>query len=214
MRLSFRHEIVTPGGYTDSHMKRILGLIGFLLSVLSGVASATPIRPNPAISHVLIVSVDGLRPDLVLLADAPTLRALLKRGSYTLWARTTDMAVTLPSHASMLTGVSPKKHGVTWNSAQPAERMIYSKWPTLFELARDAGYSTAMAAGKSKFSTLAKPGTLTRVFVPTDDIVSGTVVADHVVEWIQEDVPQVLFIHFAGPDATGHSRGWGSPEQL
>ncbi len=76
-------------------------------------------RPMPEISRVLIVSVDGLRPDLVLRAKAPVLRGLLDRGTYTLWATTTPSSVTLPSHTSMLTGVPPSVHGIDWNETLP-----------------------------------------------------------------------------------------------
>ena len=118
-------------------MRLALTLLAALACGLPARAHATPRRPVPAISHVLILSVDGLRPDLVLRANTPTLHSLLTRGSFTMWARTTDVAVTLPSHMSMLTGVPPEKHRVDWNDDQPGR---YPAWPTLFELARQAGY--------------------------------------------------------------------------
>ena len=78
-------------------------------------------RPIPAIQRVLVVSIDGLRPDLLLLADAPNARKLLKRGSYSMWAMTTPQSITLPSHVSMLSGVTPNRHGILWNSDLPLE---------------------------------------------------------------------------------------------
>src|SRR5687767_3158899 len=36
-------------------------------------------KPVPTIERALVVSIDGLRPDLILRADAPHLRALLRR---------------------------------------------------------------------------------------------------------------------------------------
>jgi len=139
---------------------------------------------------------------------------MLVRGSFSLWARTTDVAITLPSHTSMLTGVPPAKHGVTWNSPQPVGQRVYPAWPTLFEIARKAGYTTAMAAGKSKFSTLAKPGTLTWSFVPDSSITPDSIVTSIAVDWITRYGPQVLFVHLPEVDSAGHEFGWGSPEQL
>jgi predicted AlkP superfamily pyrophosphatase or phosphodiesterase len=173
-----------------------------------------PVRPIPQISRVLLISVDGLRPDLALRADAPAIRALMKRGSFSLWAQTTALAVTLPSHVSMLTGVPPSQHGVDWNSALPEKRGVYSAWPTLFEIARRAGYTTAMAAGKPKFTTLAKPGTLDWSFVPDSSITPDLEVTDRAVGWIERSAPQVLFVHLPEVDSAGHGYGWGSPEQL
>lgn len=173
-------------------------------------AARVPARPIPAIARVLIVSVDGLRGDVALRAATPTLHALLARGSYTMWSQTTDLAVTLPSHASMLTGVPPEKHGVTWNNDQPGR---YPSWPTLFELAHTAGYTTAMAAGKSKFHAFEKPGALDRSFVPGAQVVDDRTVADTAVAWIGRYRPQVFFVHLPGVDSAGHGFGWGSREQ-
>lgn len=171
-------------------------------------------RPVPSISRAVIVSVDGLRPDLLLRANAPTLRDLMKHGAFTMWAQTTAVAVTLPSHVSMLTGVAPGKHGIEWNTDLPLARPVYSAWPTLFELARQSGYTTAMAAGKPKFKTLEKPGSLSWSSVPKDSILPDAAVADTAVAWIGRYAPQVLFVHLPEVDITGHERGWGSKEQL
>src|SRR5688572_29170929 len=74
---------------------------------------------QPSNRRVLIISVDGLRPDLVLRAKMPHVRTLMESGSYTMWARTVAESNTLPSHASMLTGLVPAKHQVNWNDFQP-----------------------------------------------------------------------------------------------
>jgi len=196
----------------------VVGIVAGLLLAAPSLAAAGPTatvtRPIPQISRVLLVSVDGLRPDLVLRANAPVMQGMIGRGSYTLWARTTAVAVTLPSHVSMLTGVPPAKHGITWNSAQPPERRVYPAWPTLFEIARKAGYTTAMAAGKSKFSTLQTPGSLTWSFVPDSSITPDSIVTGIAVGWIERYGPQVIFVHLADVDAAGHEFGWGSPEQV
>jgi predicted AlkP superfamily pyrophosphatase or phosphodiesterase len=107
-----------------------------------------------AIDRVLIISIDGLRPDLLLRAAMPRVRALCASGSFTFWAETAPEAYTLPCHLSMLTGVSSEKHGVTWNDYIEE---AYPNAPTLFELAKELGYTTALATGKMKFITLLKP---------------------------------------------------------
>src|SRR5207245_445305 len=99
-------------------------------------------------------------------ADMPAMRAMLHEGAYTFWAKTTAVSITLPSHTSMVTGVSPAKHGISWNEDLPLVLPYYPKVPTVMEMATKAGYTTAMIARKSKFSTLNKPGTIKYVFVP------------------------------------------------
>jgi len=193
---------------------RVALLTFLLLPTAPPLLSARTVAPAPGISRALIVSIDGLRPDLLLRANAPVIHKLMEQGSFTMWARTTDLAVTLPSHTSMLTGVRPSKHGVIWNTNLPPGRQVYPAWPTLFEVARQRGFTTAMVAGKSKFSTLAKPGTLSWSFVPTETVISDKAVADTASLWIRSYAPRVLFVHLPEVDIAGHSKGWGSPAQL
>src|SRR3984957_17743813 len=128
-----------------------LAAILLLATTTATTTLAQPARPIPAIQKVLIVSIDGLRPDLALRADTPTIHQLIKDGSFSFWARTTAESVTLPSHTSMLTGAQPIKHGIQWNMELPLDYPVYPAYPTLFQLAKKAGYTTAMAAGKNKF---------------------------------------------------------------
>ena len=175
-----------------------------------------PARPFRAVEHVLIICIDGLRPDRALLADMPTLRGMLREGAYTFWARTTAVSITLPSVTSMLTGVIPQKHGIQWNEDLPINPPVYPKVPTVMEMAGRAGYTTGMVAGKSKFSVLNKPGTIRHVALPEGINTSedDATVAAETVKLIEAHQPGLLFVHFPEVDAAGHAKGWGSPEQL
>ena len=195
-------------------MKRRLAVVLALLLLVAPLAPAQTTRPFAAIDHVLIISIDGLRPDCMLRADAPTLRAMLDRGSFSLWARTTVASVTLPSHVSMLTGVRPEVHTIVWNAEMPFKNPIYPASPTIFELAKAAGYSTAMISGKAKFEIFNKPGALDDYFVPTRDMSDDDAVAAKAVPVILEHRPDVMFVHLPGPDWFGHKIGWGTPEQI
>lgn len=181
----------------------------------SAVPAARPQRPIPAVEHVLIVSIDGLRPDSALLADMPNLRGLLRRGAYTFWAKTTAVSITLPSHVSMLTGVTPNKHGIEWNRELPFAEPVYTNVPTVFEMATKAGYTAAMVAGKSKFVALVRPGTLTWSWVPAEGVkTTNKTVTAQAIEMLEKHRPDLLMVHFPDVDAVGHAKGWGSPEQL
>jgi predicted AlkP superfamily pyrophosphatase or phosphodiesterase len=187
-------------------------------------AAPAPAPPRPAVEHVVIIIVDGLRPDCALLADAPTLRSLARGGAYSFWARTTGVAITLPSSTSMLTGVRPEKHGIIWNRDQPPGLQTYPAVPTVLEMAARAGCVTAMVAGKSKFAALNKPGTVTHAFLPAGAAAhtvfppgtscSDERVAAEAVRIIEAYRPGLLVVHFPDVDAAGHAKGWGSPAQL
>jgi hypothetical protein len=167
-----------------------------------------PSHPVPAVDRAIVISVDGLRPDLLLRADARNMRWLMRTGAYTFWAVTVPVAVTLPSHTSMLTGVRPERHGITWNG--DSERQ-YPKVPTLFDVAHTAHLTTAMVAGKTKFSALARPGSLdwSSVRAASDEQVVNEAIAI-----LRLHRPNVLFVHIPGVDSAGHGHGWGSPEQV
>jgi len=195
---------------------RLLPLSLLLLTVVAfrAGAAAPAARPVPAITRALIVSIDGLRPDVLLRANGPHIRTLMATGSFTLWAQTTNLAITLPSHVSMLTGVTPRRHEIEWNRDLPLSQPVYPRFPTLFELAKKSGYTTAMVAGKSKFDTLAKPGTLDWSYVPQNPKTDTPDVASHAVQLLRDHQPQVLFVHLPGVDNVGHAIGWGTPQQL
>lgn len=197
-------------------MNRLLRFLalGVLVGGLKLPAVERPVRPIPAIERVLIISIDGLRPDRLLLADTPVLHRMIREGTYTFWAKTTAVAITLPSHVSMLTGVTPYYHGIEWNDDLPFSIQVYPHYPTLFETAKLGGYTTAMVTGKSKFGPLAKPGTLDYVFMPEKNLREDALVADEAVKVIHQLKPEVLFVHFPTVDRFGHQFGWGSPEQL
>lgn len=69
--------------------------------------------PTPVASvtrNVVLVSIDGLRPDAISYFKATTLQRLIREGSSSMTARTIMPSTTLPSHTSMLTGEPPDEH--------------------------------------------------------------------------------------------------------
>ncbi len=191
----------------------------FLLILLVLICSCKPVdaqttRPAAATDRVLIISIDGLRPDVLLRAEAPTLKAFITQASFTMWAKTTAQSTTLPSHTSMLTGVVPERHTIMWNGDMNFVEPVYPKVPTLFELAKKQGLSTAMVTGKSKFDTLAKPGTIDFIWITPESACKDTEVRDHAVKIIEANKPQVMFVHLPATDSAGHGQGWGSQPQL
>jgi arylsulfatase A-like enzyme len=152
----------------------------------------------------VIVSIDGLRPDVVPLVNPPNLIALTKRGAYTWQAQTVSPSNTLPSHVSMLTGFLPSRHGITWDEHLPAKGAI--KVPTIFLAARKAGLRTAIVAGKEKFNTLRENGEMD-VFVGGPRLDAD--VADQAVAQLYAGV-DLLFVHLPDVDLSGHATSWMS----
>lgn len=170
--------------------------------------SVTP-SPTPASRRVVIISIDGLRPDALQQTASPNIQGLAGRGAYSFAAQTIFPSVTLPSHASMLTGFGLPTHKVDWNDYEPARGPLATV-PTIFDLAHRAGLRTVMVAGKEKFKHLEVPGTLdVFVYAPAGD--------NDVIENALAQVAggfDLLFVHLPTVDQVGHSSGWMSEAYL
>ena len=102
---------------------------------------------------LLVVSLDGMRPDYVLKADEhglkiPHLRRLLAEGAHASGVRGVLPTVTYPSHTTILTGVWPAKHGIYSNVVTDPLGKNLDGWywyaevirvPTLWDAASSAG---------------------------------------------------------------------------
>ncbi|MGH7473537.1 MAG: alkaline phosphatase family protein, partial [Candidatus Methylomirabilales bacterium] len=98
-------------------------LLGCLLSLLvRDWIPASPAHSGPR--RVIIISIDGGRPDGILQAATPTITRVWKQGAYSFRAQTISPSTTLPAHTSMLTGISPDRHGERDNSWWPGEATV------------------------------------------------------------------------------------------
>ena len=123
----------------------------FLILVLPLLLSRTAFG-QPA-KHVVIVSIDGLRPEFYLDPSwgMVNLRLDMKKGAYAKGVNSVFPSVTFPSHTSMMTGVFPAKHGIYYNTTfDPQTDSIGLNWyyraiqaPTLWEAVHEAGMTSA-----------------------------------------------------------------------
>jgi predicted AlkP superfamily pyrophosphatase or phosphodiesterase len=131
-------------------MRRSLALRVFLVLCMAAANSARP-------ASLLMISIDGMKPEYVLDADAhglkvPFLRGLVQGGTYARGVTGVWPTVTYPSHTTLLTGVWPAQHGIYNNLEFDPKHQFADGWfwyarqirvPTLWQAAREAGLSTA-----------------------------------------------------------------------
>jgi predicted AlkP superfamily pyrophosphatase or phosphodiesterase len=180
-----------------------------LVALLSCFAMSLPARAAPRAQHVFIVSFDGGKPAVMQRSAMPSVFEMVQQGAATWNAQTIFPSITLPSHTSMLTGVRMEEHQISWNDWEPKRGLV--KVPTIFKLARENGYTTAIFAGKQKLRHLNLPGTVDEFQIPG---YASKTVAAAAAKYIVEKKPSLCFIHFADSDGAGHAHGWGSPEQI
>ena len=133
-------------------MRFSASLCSLALFAVSGVAQTTSAPPP-----VVMISIDGMKPEYVTQADAhrlkiPVLRAFLTQGTYAEGVVGVVPTVTYPSHTTMVTGVWPAEHGVIDNTTFDPLREHPGAWywdfadikvPTLYTVADAAGIKTA-----------------------------------------------------------------------
>ena len=116
------------------------------------VAEATGATPDRLADHVVLVSIDGLRPEFYLEPTwpAPMLQHMAQTGSHAEAVSGVFPSVTYPSHTSMITGALPSRHGIYYNSPFELDGQT-GRWywdaeliqvPTLWTATRDAGLTS------------------------------------------------------------------------
>lgn len=161
---------------------------------------------------VLVIGIDGVRPDVLAEVPTPALDGLAARGTFSDRARTTYPSVSGPGWSSFLTGVWPDKHGVTDNEFVGRR---YDAFPD---------FLTRIEQERPELNTFAVSDWLPLVRLdggmPT---VSDAVDVKHVLDgyelgWSEADSasvalavahlaeadPDALFVYLGNPDETSH----------
>ncbi|HEY5751253.1 MAG TPA: ectonucleotide pyrophosphatase/phosphodiesterase [Chryseolinea sp.] len=103
--------------------------------------------------HVVMISIDGLRPEFYKDPSwpAPNIQALARTGVYADGVRGVFPTVTFPSHTTMITGALPAKHGIYYNTPFEPEGQTGNwywdesliKVETLWDACKKKGLKTA-----------------------------------------------------------------------
>jgi len=122
-------------------------------------AVAPPAREPPGpIRHAIVITIDGLLPEAYRSPEAhglqvPVLRRLVAEGASSPGALSVFPAATYPAHTAIASGVNPRQHGIVTNRVFDPLGQNAGVWrwyaedvkvPRLWDIARAAGYSTAL----------------------------------------------------------------------
>lgn len=176
--------------------------------------SCGPIGRVPAGPNVLLVTIDTLRADHVgaygaARSETPTLDGLAARGVLFETA-IASAPLTLPSHATILTGLYPPSHGARHNGIHRVDESV----ETMAELFRAGGWSTGAVVGAT---VLNSEFGLSQGFDVYDDALETGVgaggiryperkaseVTDRAINWLATvgDRPFLLWVHYYDPHA-------------
>lgn len=162
---------------------------------------------------VILISIDGMRPDGMQTCGNPYVKELEKKCSYTYTGMSMTPSVTLPCHFSMAHSVTPQRHGILTNTYIPQVRPVTG----IFEKIKAAGGVSAMFYGWEPLRDISLPDNLFyATFIQSYTKEStDTALTDEALRVIGESKPDFCFLYMVETDEKGgHDNGWMSEEYL
>lgn len=165
------------------------------------------------VRRVVLVVLDGLRPDAIPAFSLNSMRALASEGAYTALGTTVAPSVTAACMASVLCGVAPESHGVKSTRFHiPRRSRPIHPMPALL---RDAGLPTSffmadvplLCRGLAK--RIARRVGIGNASCKGRDTAS---VLDAARKTLQEQQDGLIVFHWAEADNAGHAHGWMSDD--
>ena len=162
---------------------------------------------------VILISIDGMRPDGLLQCGNPFVEELMKKSTYTLDAASMNPPVTLPCHMSIFHSVTPERHGMLTNTYMPMVRPVDS----LFQQISRAGGRSAMYYNWEPLRDVSCPGCLKHAeFImsySTDH--TDRLLAESAIRYLKKYAPDFVFLYMVETDQKGgHDHGWMSEPYL
>jgi predicted AlkP superfamily pyrophosphatase or phosphodiesterase len=213
---------MSPRGYDGAlEVTRRLGLAAVLLLVACGRGTSVP-GPAPDGATLVLVSIDGFRPDYLQRAASVRLRRLAAQGAQARWLEPVAPTLTFPNHYSIVTGLFPAHHGVVGNAMfDPAIGYRFSIHDTA--AVRDPRWwggepiwVTAVKQGR-RSATFFWPGSEAPIggVRPTyvrayDAAVPNRARVRQVLDWLRLPAPRapsLVTLYFSDVDAAGHRYG-------
>jgi len=192
--------------------RRIVGTLLPLAVVFGACGEAPPPEPR-----VLLIGIDGVRPDVMAAVETPSLDALARAGDLVDDAVTGVPSLSGPSWTSMLTGVWKEKHGILSNDF-PFPRNALDSFPdflTRVERLRPEMTTFAVVDWRPLGSPAAGGPVISHeidFMWILDGYELGWAEADRrsvrrAVQAIREDGPHAAFVYLGNPDEVSHESG-------
>lgn len=164
-------------------------------------------------NKVILISIDGMRPDGLKQCGNPYVSELERMCTYNYYSSSAEPSVTLPCHFSMTHSVLPQRHGILSNTYVPQVRPVKG----IFERVKEEGGVSAMFYGWEEIRDIAVPGALkfaTYINAYMKES-TDTYLTDEAIRVISENKPDFAFLYMVETDDKGgHDNGWMSKEYL
>lgn len=154
---------------------------------------------------VLIIGMDGVRSDVAEVANTPFLDELIANGLYSPDAMNDDITISGPGWSAILCGVWSDKHLVTGNNFAGNN---YAQYPSFFQRveAFDSSLNTVSICHWSPINN----SIVTDDADVTTNVSSDEAVAAEAISQLENNDPDVIFLHFDEIDGAGHGNGFAA----
>ncbi len=162
--------------------------------------------PGDSTKHVLVIGIDGVRPDALKVSDTPNMDKLINAGavSYNAYAggefgmETQQATSGGPGWSSILTGVWVNKHNVSDNGFSDPNYDEYPCFFTRIKEVRPNAYLSSIVHWEPINNYIIEDADY-------EDEGSDVIVAVKAVAHLESQDPDVLFLHFDDVDHAGHA---------
>lgn len=145
-------------------------------------------------------------------ADTPCMDKIFANGSVTYNAITSFPSISAECWGSMLHGVKPECHKLTNTIVSTLRFDPESQYPSIFRLVREK-YPDAVLASFSNWSPI-NYGIIEDGLGVYMDSASDDVLTDRIVDYINENDFDLMFVQFDSTDGAGHRSGYGTEDHL
>lgn len=163
---------------------------------------------------VILILVDGMRPDGMTGCGHPFVTRLLEMGSYSLEAETVYPSVTLPCHMSLFHSVPPERHGILTNTYVPQVRPVRG----LCEQLSAGGKICSFFYNWEELRDLSRPSSLAYSYFVSGTLYSyekaNEMVTENALSYIREERPDFAFVYLGLVDDAGHAHKWMGKEYM
>lgn len=160
---------------------------------------------------VILISIDGLRPDAVETCGHSFVNTLKENGCYSLDASSVVPPVTLPAHTSIFYSVPPIRHGIITNDYMPPVRPIRG----LAEQLERADKTCAAFYGWEPMRHVWTSGNMKYSFFVNEyeEDNSDLLLTQEALSLIARKEPDFVYLYLVETDDKGgHDHGWMTPE--
>jgi hypothetical protein len=169
------------------------------IAIVAVAILSLPTSAKAVEKKVFVIGVDGLRPDAMMLANAPNIAALVDTGAYNLKAQGEDLTFSGPNWSSILHGVHRDLHNVNTNDYAGNNLAAFPDFLSRLE-SNNPAYNTVRAIS---WPNIANQPTSADVNFNAND--NDAAVVSVIVDQMTNGNPDAVFIHLLDVDHAGHS---------